>query len=227
MWAPHGYSTGTATAGRGAQAAPTDMHMRAHAHALPGVHMHTHTEQSPPPSHRHPAPPSPAQYRGEHPLPPGGSGDGWQGAISMVWGLLAPAAPRCCRARRGQPHTGHPVAGREKRSCARQGVDGGAGGCRGAGVQWVLGDTLGCGDRGQWLGWVRSSMQGESGPTRTRAMREGACKHWRKLAFLPQTTCLEPLTWAWGVPEGGCHPQPGQGGLVALHVGTWFPARGE
>lgn len=30
-----------------------------------------------------------------------------------------------------------------------------------------------------------------------------------------------------GVPEGGCHPQPGQGGLVALHVGTWFPARGE
>lgn len=132
MWAPHGYSTGTATAGRGAQAAPTDMHMRAHAHALPGVHMHTHTEQSPPPSHGHPAPPSPAQYRGEHPLPPGGSGGGWQGAISMVWGLLAPAAPRCCRARRGRPHTGHPVAGREKRSCARQGVDGGAGGCRGA-----------------------------------------------------------------------------------------------
>lgn len=85
-------------------------------------------------------------------------------------------------------------------------------GSRGAGVQRVLGGTPGCGDRGQWLGWVRSSMQGESGPTRTRAMQEGACKHWQKLAFLPQTTCLEPLTWAWESPRGGATPSQDRGG---------------
>lgn len=45
-------------------------------------------------------------------------------------------------------------------------------------------------------------MQGESDPTRTRAMQEGVHKRWQKLAFLPQTTCLEPLTWAWGVLGG-------------------------
>lgn len=54
-------------------------------------------------------------------------------------------------------------------------------------------------------------MQGESDPTRTCAMQEGVRKRWQKLAFLPQTTCLEPLTWAWGVLGGGTTPSQDRG----------------
>lgn len=118
------------------------------------------------------------------------------------------------------------MAGRENRSCAWQGWWGcwGMQGSRGA---VGAGGYPGVWGQGTMTGLGEEQHAGESGPTRTRAMREGESKRWQKLAFLPQTMCLEPLMWAWGVLEGGCHPQPGQGGLVALHVGTWFPARGE
>lgn len=45
-------------------------------------------------------------------------------------------------------------------------------------------------------------------------MREGVRKRWQKLAFLPQTTCLEPLTWAWGVPGGVATPSQDRGGWL-------------
>lgn len=69
-------------------------------------------------------------------------------------------------------------------------------------------------------------MQLVSSPKRTHAMQEGGHKRWQKLTFLPQTTCPE-LWHSPKEPRARVLPPTRRGGLVALHVGTWFPARGE
>lgn len=62
---------------------------------------------------------------------------------------------------------------------------------------------------------------------------ENTCHAGRGMQALAKTGNPPPnsvpgaLAQPWGTPELGCHLQPGWGGLVALHVGTWFPARGE
>lgn len=61
-------------------------------------------------------------------------------------GPAGPCSPSVMQGRGVQPHTGHPMAKRENRSCARQGLMGVLGD---AGEQRVLEGSLGCGDREQ------------------------------------------------------------------------------
>lgn len=179
-------------------------------HTHTGVHTQTHAEQSPP------TPPSPLQAPRSPPSAVGSIHCPWKavgsgrGTFWLASGLLAPAPPHSLAMQEagGQAQAGHPTARWWKGCCAWQRVLGVLGG---AGVQ----GHSGCLAHPGVQGW--SSMQWASGPTRTHAMQErggegGRCKHWQKLAFLPQTACLDPQHGPGGSPSWGA--TPGQDGVA-------------
>lgn len=201
--------------------AGTHVFMHAHpcarAHAYPSTAPHTsagsdaRTERSP----HTPLPPSQGGFGATTPgsacwvaAVPKQGGDTvpllarWQGATQRGGQPLCPLAGWPCRG-------GDPTVGTGWHRAAVGGV-GGAGvrarGGRGAG-------GAGGGHRGR----ARGGMQRASSPTRTRAMQEGGGasvgKNWHSFP----KRCAQ-------TPGGGPVPE---GGPVALHVGTWFPARGE
>lgn len=210
--------------GGGAQAAPTSVHT----HTRTQVCTHRRMQSKAPPDSPSPpqAPRSPPVLWGASTVPgkQWGVAGGGRETFGLASGLLLPAPPHSLAMQEagGQPHAGHPTARRWKGCCARQRVLGVLGG---AGVQ----GHSGCSVHPGVQGW--SSMQWASGPTRTHAMQErggevGGASIGKNWHFSPKQRAWTP-NMALGDPRVGVPPLARTGWQVALHVGTWFPARSE
>lgn len=185
----------------------------------------THTQSKAPTHPRAPRTPSPVPWGAS--AAPGrewwrvagshqhGVGPAGPGSPSVMQGQEGPAPHRAPRGREGEQELC--PAGGLMGVLGVQGSRGAAGarghpGVRGQGTVAGLGEEQHAG--GEWP-------------------HENTCHAGRGVQALAKTGIPPPNDvpgtphMGLGVPEGGCHPQPGQGGLVALHVGTWFPARGE
>lgn len=151
-------------------------------------------------------------------------GDGKE-PISTASGLLAPAPPHslAMQGEGSQTHARHPTAERGNGCCAWRGL------------MRILGDT-----QEQSRSWSRPMVQGQGGCSHGQGAacrgqaalqehmpcRKGDTSVGKKLAFLPQTACSDPHHGPRGPPSQGATPIR-TGVMAALHVGTWFPARGE
>lgn len=215
-----GYPTGTTAAGRGAQAAPTSVHTHTHRCA------HTDACRAKPP---HPPQPSagtpfpPPVLWGASTVPGkqwgvAGGPFGWRQACWPPHPLTAwPCRKRGARPRPGTPRHGGgrgAVPGRGCWACWEVQV------CRGTAGAWR---TLGCKAGAACSGQAAPQ---EHMPCRKGVGRGGGASIGKNWHFSPKQRAWTP-NMALGDPRVGVPPLARTGWQVALHVGTWFPARSE